>query len=237
MTDEQKMQSMTRRSLLWAGISVFSTGAIIRWLVTQSTENGTPWVFRRVQETNHKIARTVFDYKSPVRKFAQSDIRPLRVNGRYGVKTPVDFSTWTLEYEGKTLSLEEIKKLPRQEMITEFCCVEGWRTVQKWAGVRFSDFLKGYPSKLGQTAYVGLETPDKEYFVGIDMESMLHPDTLLAYERDGEPLEDKHGGPLRLVIPTKYGYKNLKRIGRIFLSDSPPPDYWANEGYDYFGSL
>ena len=85
--------------------------------------------------------------------------------------------------------------------------------------------------------YVAMETPDGEYYVGIEMASALHPQTLLCYEMNGKPLEEKHGAPLRLVTPVKYGIKNIKRIGSIAYVDAQPKDYWANEGYDYYAGL
>ena len=85
--------------------------------------------------------------------------------------------------------------------------------------------------------YVGLETPDGEYYVSVDMESMLHPQTLLADRMNGEPLRPDHGAPLRLIIPVKYGIKSLKRIGTLFFSETRPPDYWAEQGYDWFSGL
>lgn len=82
-----------------------------------------------------------------------------------------------------------------------------------------------------------MATPSGEYFVGLDMKSAMHPQTLLAYEKDGKPLDDDHGAPLRLVIPVKYGIKNIKRIGLIQYTDKKPSDYWANDGYDWFAGL
>ena len=104
------------------------------------------------------------------------------------------------------------------------------------AGVKFSDFLdrNGIGSRY---PYVGLETPDGKYYVSIDMESMLHPQTLLCYEMNGAPLLFDNGAPLRLIIPVKYGIKSLKQLGRIFFADSRPPDYWAERGYDWYAGL
>jgi DMSO/TMAO reductase YedYZ molybdopterin-dependent catalytic subunit len=65
----------------------------------------------------------------------------------------------------------------------------------------------------------------------------MHPQTLLAYEQNGKPLTDEHGSPLRLVIPVKYGIKNIKRVGRIEYTNDRPADYWAEEGYDWFAGL
>lgn len=85
--------------------------------------------------------------------------------------------------------------------------------------------------------YVGLKTPNSKYYVGLDMESAMHPQTILAYEMNDQPLTLDHGAPLRLIIPVKYGIKNLKRIGTISFSDKRPGDYWARRGYDYYSGL
>ena len=68
-------------------------------------------------------------------------------------------------------------------------------------------------------------------------ETLQNPQTLLAYQMNDELLNGKHGQPLRLIIPVKYGIKNLKRIGTIIFSNSRLRDYWAELGYDYFSGL
>ncbi len=148
---------------------------------------------------------------------------------------------------GLLFSLDQIKSLPRVEMTTELKCIEGWSQIVNWTGVRFSDFaaqffpvlrnagisdLQSLPEKL--TRYVSLTTPDQSYFVGWDMQSILHPQTLLAYEMNGEPLLPEHGAPLRLMTTTKYGIKQLKRIGRIQFTNERPKDYWAEFQYDWY---
>lgn len=148
---------------------------------------------------------------------------------------------------GLLLTLEDIKRLPRVEMTTELKCIEGWSVVVNWAGARLSDFAQMYqpaarsggspdvrnrPQDL--VRYVSMETPDSEYYVGLDMASALHPQTLLCYEMNGQPLPMAHGAPLRLVTPVKYGIKNIKRIGRITFTDTRPADYWAERGYDWY---
>jgi DMSO/TMAO reductase YedYZ molybdopterin-dependent catalytic subunit len=82
-----------------------------------------------------------------------------------------------------------------------------------------------------------MKTPDQAYFVGLDSASALHPQTLLCYEMNGADLTGAHGAPLRLVIPVKYGIKNIKRIGEITYTNERPEDYWANEGYDWYAGL
>lgn len=146
-----------------------------------------------------------------------------------------------------TFTLDDIKKLPRVEMTTEFKCIEGWSYIVHWAGARLVDFIAKYPpaTKSGNPLdlakhlddlpdYVSLRTPDAEYYVGLEIESALHPQTLLCYEMNGKPLPVEHGGPLRLVIPVKYNVKNLKRIGTIEYTSKRPADYWAEQGYDWY---
>ena len=165
-----------------------------------------------------------------------------------------DPSTWKLAVGGLAgrsddllLTIDDIKRLPRTEMTTEFKCIEGWSMIVHWAGVRFSDFAAAYlpQTKSGRPAdmlnrpddllpYVSVTTPDNGYFVGWDIESILHPQTLLAYELNGEPLTLEHGAPLRIASPTKYGIKLIKRIGRIEFTSERPREFWAEQGYDWY---
>jgi len=114
---------------------------------------------------------------------------------------------------------------------------------------RFTDFMKAYPPRTRSgdpfsldlpedlPPYVSMAMPDGGYYVGLDMESMLHSQTLLCYERNGAPLSQEHGAPLRLVIPVKYGVKNIKRIVSTWYSTLRPADYWAERGYDWYVGL
>ena len=148
---------------------------------------------------------------------------------------------------GLLLTLDDIKALPRVEMTTELKCIEGWSVVVNWTGARFSDFINRFQPATGNgftpdaanqpenlLPFVSLVTPDGGYYVGMDMPSILHPQTLLAYEMNGQPLTLEHGAPLRLVTPTKYGIKQIKRIGRIAFTGERPADYWAERGYDWY---
>jgi hypothetical protein len=135
---------------------------------------------------------------------------------------------------GLLLTLDHIRALPRIEMITQLKCIEGWSEIVHWGGARFSDFIAAYrKGSASLPAYVGMQTPNREYYVGLFKEDALHPQTLLCYEMNGEPLSRDHGAPLRLVTPLKYGIKHLKQIGKITFTDTRPADYWAENGYDW----
>ncbi len=149
-----------------------------------------------------------------------------------------------------SITLKQIQSLPHVEQITELFCIEGWSIVQRWKGVRFRDFAAKYPPPNADgsppdvlnhpenlVSYVAMETPDGGYYVGLDMQSALHPQTLLCWEMNGKPLTQEHGAPLRLVIPVKYGVKNIKRIGTITYTADKPKDYWAEQGYDWYAGL
>lgn len=168
-----------------------------------------------------------------------------RVNGSLGLLAPLALKDFKIKIDNNgsllELTITDIKLLPKTDYATDFRCIEGWSEEMHFAGVKFKDFLNHY--QLGKKRdgsyynYVGLETPDGQYYVSIDMESMLHDQTLLAYEMNQAPLSLKNGAPLRLAIPIKYGIKSIKRIGRIFFSDVRPKDYWAERGYDWFSGL
>ena len=141
---------------------------------------------------------------------------------------------------GLLLTLDDLLKLPRHELVTQFKCIEGWSQIVHWAGVRMADFLDLYPPELirGQEPrYVYMETPNGDYYTGYDMHAMRHPQTLLVTEMMGAPLTQYHGAPLRLHMPTRYGYKQIKRIGLIRYTDTKPDDYWTRLGYDWFAGL
>jgi DMSO/TMAO reductase YedYZ molybdopterin-dependent catalytic subunit len=85
--------------------------------------------------------------------------------------------------------------------------------------------------------YVALETPDGGYYVGFDVPSAMHPQTLLCYEMGGKPLSMENGAPLRLVTTVKYGIKSVKRIDKIIFTDERPRDFWAERGYEWYAGL
>jgi Oxidoreductase molybdopterin binding domain len=249
-----QLRRLSRRGFAWAGVTALTGFAGWRWLVTRSQEDGLLWPLRRVLEFDEQLARGLFRASSRSPEFPRSAARMPRVNGSIGLDSDLDPAAWKLQVIGaagerarQSFTLDEIRTLPRVEMTTELRCVEGWSEVVHWAGARLIDLasVTGLATRGGRSAdlgkntgdlleYAALETPDREYYVGLDMASAFHPQTLLCYEMDGRPLTVEHGAPLRLVIPVKYGIKNLKRIGTIRFTGVRPADYWAERGYDWY---
>jgi Oxidoreductase molybdopterin binding domain len=227
----REISRLTRRSFLAGGIAAAGGFGTWLWIRESFSEGGVPKPLRRAEEADDVFSHALFSEARLAPTFNAADIGEARVNGGVGLEDDPD-PDWKLMIDGADpVSLDQIKGLPKVEEITQFKCIEGWNYIMKWGGAKFSDFAAAYaPSK---KPWIGLETPDGEYYVGLDRASAMHPQTLLAYEMNGEPLTDDHGAPLRLMIPVKYGVKNLKRIGKITFSDTRPRDYWAEHGYDY----
>jgi DMSO/TMAO reductase YedYZ molybdopterin-dependent catalytic subunit len=250
----ERLRRLSRRGFITGGAAVLGGGAGWHWLTSRSDDDGIAWPLRRVLEFNERVARAAFRSDRLAPSFSRGQARIPRVNGTIGLDLEIDPQHWHLRVVGaageqaaQRLTLAEIQALPRVEMTTELKCIEGWSEVVHWAGARLVDLaaITGLASRSGRRfgpehqprdllAYVAVETPDAAYYVGLDMASALHPQTLLCYEMGGEPLSPEHGAPLRLVIPVKYGIKNLKRIGTVRFTDVRPPDYWAQRGYDWY---
>jgi DMSO/TMAO reductase YedYZ molybdopterin-dependent catalytic subunit len=174
------------------------------------------------------------------RTFDIGDREDLRVNGGIGLDGEVD-PDWSLRIVGidgepiETLGLADVQALDHHDLVWEHKCIEGWANVVHWTGARFADLVARYRGDAvpADFRYVSLRTPDEEYYVGLDREVAMHPQALLAWALNGEPLSEGHGAPLRLAMPITYGIKQLKRIGTIEFTNTRPPDYWAERGYDW----
>ena len=233
----------SRRSFIGLGISLLATATGWKWILSQSEKDGVPWTLRKVLEFNDHLWAKI---QSPSRIATPPPAPPVgtppRVNGDIGIEEADSGEPWQLDFllPGQSvphaLTMTDLRAMPRVETTALFKCIEGWSEPVAYAGVRFSDFLRQMKVD-ALPAYAGLRTPDGKYYVSIDIESMLHPQTLLAYEMNGRPLSPENGAPLRLIIPIKYGIKSLKRIGSLYFSNTRPPDYWEQQGYDWFAGL
>jgi sulfoxide reductase catalytic subunit YedY len=168
-------------------------------------------------------------------------------------------SPWSIKVDGLVDNpgdytvADLIDGLDIEERIYRFRCVEAWAMVVPWNGVELADVLK----KAGVQAngkYVAFETVVQEenmvgvqrrvldfpYVEGLRMDEAMHPLTMLATGIYGEPLANQSGAPIRVVVPWKYGYKSIKSIVRITVTDEEPPTSWNKANareYGFFSNV
>jgi len=253
------------RNKTFIGLTVLILGLLafilaFSWVIhqpkTPDPQEGVYAPLRKVLGFNQRVNSLLFSAKHLTPTYPKSAaVKEARVNGGYGMDTSFKVNDWLLnvvnidKHDTMTFSMDDIKKLPKTEIVYNFKCIEGWCQITHWGGARVIDFINQYKlathsgkpldpnNPKDMAGYMGLQTPDGEYYVGLDMKSAIHPQTLLCYELNGKPLPYDQGAPLRLIIPIKYGIKSLKRIGIIFFSDKRPADYWYERGYDYDAAL
>jgi len=232
---------MTRRAFaVFAGAGL-AAAAGWGWLRTRPTEGGIPWPLRWMHRLNEGIGRALFSERHLAPEFPEeSRAAEPRVNGVIGSPAKVDGAVRVVGPDGAEKRFTPaalLAGLPRVESTTELKCIEGWSQVVTWGGVRFRDAAAHHRWPVDACEYVSMTTADAGYYVGLDTASLMHPQTLLCDRMNGEPLPVDHGGPLRLVIPVKYGIKNIKWLARIAFGTERPDDYWAERGYDWYAGL
>jgi DMSO/TMAO reductase YedYZ molybdopterin-dependent catalytic subunit len=245
LTPQQELSRRTRRGFIGLGAGAVVAAAGWKWINHgYAAGEDIPKPLRSMLQFNERVARkTLFSHGNLVKTYPASAIGNIKVNGLEGMSDDFDPNQWMLSVAGlgggepMKLDLDDLKSLPRHEQIIDFKCVEGWSTVTQFAGARLSDFTAKFAPGSEKAGYVSMVTPDEGYYVGMDTPSALHPQTLLAWEMNGEPLTNEHGAPLRLSMPVKYGIKNIKRIGSITYQQEEPADYWGERGYDFYAGL
>jgi DMSO/TMAO reductase YedYZ molybdopterin-dependent catalytic subunit len=152
-----------------------------------------------------------------------------------------DPDRWRLRVQGMVeqaldLSLDDLMRLPRVSYTVKHHCVEGWSAIASWHGVPVSAIVERC-RPLRTARYISFESFDAGYSNGWDLASAMHPQTILAYGMNDNPLPPAHGAPLRLYSPTKLGYKLTKYLVSMTFTDTRPGGYWEDQGYPWFGGI
>ena len=153
---------------------------------------------------------------------------------------------WSVEINGlvdrpAVYHLEDIlQKMTIEERIYRFRCVEAWSMVVAWNGFELADLLNmaGVQSQAKYVAFQTLYRPEEmrgqnypvldwPYVEGLRLDEAMHPLTLMANGIYGKQIPNQNGAPLRLVVPWKYGFKSIKSIVKITLTDTMPPTSWS----------
>ena len=192
---------------------------------------------------NQRLEELLLNPQQPVPEFSISAIEPkaLIINS-YRFTPKIDTAKFRLLVEGDvdnplSLSMADIQQMPHTSMIIRHVCVEGWAAIVQWGGLQLRDIVALAKPK-SNVRYVYFESADG-YYESWDIASALHPQTLMAYEKNGQSLPVENGAPLRLASPIKLGYKQSKWVTRIVLVEKllPIKGYWEDQGYEWFAGL
>ncbi len=134
-----------------------------------------------------------------------------------------------------TLTYDELVAMPPTKLTRDFQCVTGWRVTEvEWKGVRLADLLDRAGVQEPATA-LKFRSFDGAYSESLTLAQARRDDVIIAYELEGSPLSDEHGGPARLYVAPMYGYKSCKWLDRIELTKEVEEGYWEVRGYDVDG--
>jgi DMSO/TMAO reductase YedYZ molybdopterin-dependent catalytic subunit len=176
-------------------------------------------------------SQRLLTHSSLAREFPRSLIStPPLANGRppqdddFKRHQSTGFADWRLSVDGMvarpaSFSLGEISSFPSNSQITHLACEEGWSFIAEWTGVALSHVLNAV-GILPQPKYVVYFSIQRRWWDSVDMADALHPQTLVTYGMNGGNLPAGHGGPLRLRVPRQLGYKSVKYITRLTVTDS-----------------
>lgn len=220
------------------------------------------WVQRtlgRAEGLNRRLQRFLAGRSALAREYTMDDLSSVfRANGSTRPSDPAyfahalsNFANWRLEVSGLVrypmrLSLDGLRDLPARTQITRHDCVEGWSCIGKWTGARLSALLD-LVQPLPAARYVVFRCADRlggaKYYESIDFFDAYHPQTILAYQMNDQPLPIAHGAPLRVRLERMLGYKMAKYIMAIELVDSfahigqGKGGYWEDRGYQWYAGI
>ncbi|MEM8604702.1 MAG: molybdopterin-dependent oxidoreductase [Cyanobacteria bacterium P01_H01_bin.121] len=238
--EQQKVQQKLSRRRLLNLSGVTGLG-----LLLQSCTNKP--LARRIGEISEPPNQAIEEWlqsPEPAPEFSLQEIQPeqLLINSYFGVPY-VDPATFRLKITGEVaqpleLSLAELQAMPLTTMVVRHVCVEGWAAIVQWGGVRLQDLL-ALAQPTANARYVYFDSADG-YYESWDLESAIHPQTLMVHQRDGGPLPLENGAPLRLAAPIKLGYKQSKWVTAITLTsqlEARRGIYEDKLGYEWFAGL
>src|SRR5450755_3749639 len=232
---EPSLPNLSRRKLITTGLAaaagVAGLGATARIAQSYGLIPPDHGGIRGLGETLNYASQRLLTRHSLAREFSRSQIsKPPFANE---VAPPSEefkrlqagrFADWRLSVDGlvarpSTFSLDRIKSYPSRSQITMVQCEEGWSYIAEWIGVPLSHILQAVEVH-PQARYVVYYSIDPEWWESIDMADALHPQTFLTYGMNGGELPMGNGGPLRLRVPRQLGYKSVKYITHLTVTDS-----------------
>jgi DMSO/TMAO reductase YedYZ molybdopterin-dependent catalytic subunit len=251
------MTNITRRSLLAGG--VVAAGAALgaalnaagrRFGLVPPDSDG----FYGPGKTLAYAAHRVFGRNAMAREFPRSMISTRPFANAISPPTEAfkrhhatNFATWRLEVHGlvsqpRTLSLAELRAMEVRSQITEVVCEEGWSYVAEWTGTSLPTLLNAIGVR-PEARYLVYYSSDPDWWESIDVDEAMHSQTLLAWGMNGADLPVPFGGPLRLRVPRQLGYKSVKFLDRLVLTDTlegfgnGSGQSAVNDGYAWYAGI
>jgi sulfoxide reductase catalytic subunit YedY len=252
---------VNRRTFMRAAIAAGAGAAFAApgspFVPDASAQAGNVWPIANAAKSPFSTKETVNSFEditgyNNFYEFGTDKSDPARYQGKLTVRP------WTVKIDGHVAKpgpyqIEDLLKFPLEERVYRLRCVEAWSMVIPWIGFPLSELLK----KVEPTAkakYVAFETLRRPgempgqyqaslqwpYVEGLRLDEAMHPLTILAVGLYGKTLLSQNGAPLRLVVPWKYGFKSIKSIVRIQLTEKQPSTSWnlANSGeYGFYSNV
>jgi DMSO/TMAO reductase YedYZ molybdopterin-dependent catalytic subunit len=259
------MTGMTRRRFLClaAGSSLPGVLAGCDRLASSDAFNET---LRNAQFLSRRAQALLTGRDALAQEFTEFDVADeFRSNGTampdsrlYRELLACQFAAWRLRVGGLVarpadFSLADLRAMPPRTQITRHDCVEGWSVIGKWTGVPLRDVLarvQPLPAARYLVFYCAdpmdgsdVEAPASTYYESIDLLEAVHPQTILAYGLNDEPLPVKNGAPLRLRVERQLGYKQAKYLMRIDVVErlddirGGKGGYWEDQGYEWYAGI
>jgi DMSO/TMAO reductase YedYZ molybdopterin-dependent catalytic subunit len=249
---------MTRRRLFTSGLATAAGASGLAAAARLADRYGLippdPGGIYGIGETLTYAAQRLLMSRHPLaREFNRSEIsKAFPVNGPPPETDPYQrllkgkFADWRLVVDGlvarpSSFSLAELKLYPSKTQITHQACEEGWSFIAEWTGVPLS-YVLSLAGVLPQARYVAF-FPFDESWDSLDLPDAYHPQTLLAYAVNGQELPTGHGAPLRLRVARQLGYKSVKYLSRITVTDTlkyfgEGKGSWSPEiGYSWYAGI
>jgi DMSO/TMAO reductase YedYZ molybdopterin-dependent catalytic subunit len=252
--------AMERRQFLKGTLGVASLVALAG--CDNLTQSGWfPSILNKAEKLTERVQRAVTPTNALAKEYGDADIsKVFPANGNtdpgtedYAEHVAKNFSEWTMEVGGlvqtpMSWSLAALKELPSRTQITRHDCVEGWSAIGKWTGVPLGDLMhKVQPLPNAKFAVFHCADVDDEgvaYYESMALADCYHPQTILAYELNGTPLDIPHGAPLRLRFERQLGYKQAKYVMMIELVETlsgiagGKGGYWEDDqGYEWYAGI